>query len=59
MNIKVDRDRFLSELFGLMFNDDPYEMLIPASDPEIDDLTKKENMKAGGNRRRGRRETRP
>jgi uncharacterized protein DUF6117 len=26
---------------GLMFNDDPYEMLIPASDPEFDDLTKK------------------
>jgi Family of unknown function (DUF6117) len=22
--------------FGLMFNDDPYEMLIPACDPEFD-----------------------
>jgi Family of unknown function (DUF6117) len=27
--------------FGLMFNDVPYEMLIPASDLEFDDLTKK------------------
>jgi hypothetical protein len=26
---------------GLMFDTDPYEMLITASDPEFDDLTKK------------------
>lgn len=26
---------------GLIFNDDPYEMLIPASDSEFDDPTKK------------------
>jgi hypothetical protein len=25
---------------GMMFDDDPYEMLIPASAPEFDDLTK-------------------
>ena len=45
--------------FGLMFSSDPYEMLIPASDPEFDDLTKKKKMKAGGSKRRQRRETRP
>lgn len=40
---------------GLMFNTDPYEILIPASDPEFDDLTKKKKMKAAGSgRRRGR-----
>jgi Family of unknown function (DUF6117) len=27
--------------FGLMFNNDPCEMLIPAFDPEFDDLTMK------------------
>jgi uncharacterized protein DUF6117 len=42
--------------FGLMFSCDPYEMLIPASDPEFDNLTKK--MKAGGSRRRRKRESR-
>jgi len=45
--------------FGLMFSSDPYEMLIPASDPEFDDLVKKKKMKAGGKSRRRRRETRP
>jgi uncharacterized protein DUF6117 len=45
--------------FGLMFNDDPYDMLIPASAPEFDDLMKKEKMKAGSSRRRRGRETRP
>ena len=44
---------------GLMFNSDPYKTLIPASDPEFDDLTKKKKMKAGGNARRRKRETRP
>jgi hypothetical protein len=44
---------------GLMFNSDPYEMLIPASDPEFDDLVKKEKMKAAGGARRRRRKTRP
>jgi hypothetical protein len=44
---------------GLMFNNDPYETLIPASDPEFDDLTKKKKIKAGGKSRRRRRETRP
>ena len=28
--------------FGLMFNSDPYEMLIPASDSEFDALVKKD-----------------
>jgi Family of unknown function (DUF6117) len=42
--------------FGLMFSSDPYEALIPASDPEFDNLTKK--MKAGGSRRRRKRESR-
>jgi hypothetical protein len=37
---------------GLMFKSDPYEMLIPASDPEFDDLTKKEKMEAAGSKRR-------
>ena len=45
--------------FGLMFSSDPYETLIPASDPEFDALTKKEKMNAGGSRRRRRRKTRP
>jgi Family of unknown function (DUF6117) len=45
--------------FGLMFNSDPYETLIPALDPEFDDLTKKKKMKAGRSRRSRRRETRP
>jgi Family of unknown function (DUF6117) len=45
--------------FGLMFSCDPYEMLIPASDPEFDDLTKKKKMKAAGRGRRRRRESRP
>jgi Family of unknown function (DUF6117) len=44
--------------FGLMFSHDPYEMLIPASDPEFDDLTKEEKMKAGGRSRRRKRESR-
>jgi hypothetical protein len=44
---------------GLMFSRDPYETLIPASDPEFDDLTEKKKMKAGGKRRRRRREDRP
>jgi hypothetical protein len=44
---------------GLMFSSDPYEMLIPASDPEFDDLTKKKKIKAGGKSRRRKRETRP
>jgi hypothetical protein len=44
--------------FGLMFSHDPYEMLIPASDPEFDDLTKEKKMKAGGSKRRRRRENR-
>jgi Family of unknown function (DUF6117) len=42
--------------FGLMFSSDPYEALIPASDPEFDNLTKK--MRAGGSRRRRKRESR-
>jgi hypothetical protein len=44
---------------GLMFSSDPYETLIPASDPEFDDLTDKKKMKAGGKRRRRGRENRP
>jgi hypothetical protein len=44
---------------GLMFKSDPYEMLIPASDPEPDDLTKKEKMEAAGSKRRRKRESRP
>ncbi len=44
---------------GSMFNSDPYEMLIPASDPEFDGLVKKEKMKAAGGARRRRRKTRP
>jgi hypothetical protein len=40
---------------GLMFNTDPYEILIPASDPEFDDLAKKKKMKAAGSGRRRRR----
>jgi len=43
---------------GLMFSSDPYEMLIPASDPEFDDLTKEMKMKAGGRSRRRKRESR-
>jgi hypothetical protein len=45
--------------FGLMFTSDPYETLIPASDPEFDDLSSKKKMKAGGKRRRQGRENRP
>jgi hypothetical protein len=44
---------------GLMFSRDPYEMMIPASDPEFDDLVKKEKMKAAGGTRGWRRKTRP
>jgi len=44
---------------GLMFKSDPYEMLIPASDPEFDDLMKKEKMEAAGSMRRRKRESRP
>jgi hypothetical protein len=44
---------------GLMFSSDPYETLIPASDPEFDGLTDKKKMKAGGKRRRQGRENRP
>jgi hypothetical protein len=44
---------------GLMFNSDPYETLIPASDPEFDDLVKKEKTKAVGGARRRRRKTHP
>jgi hypothetical protein len=44
---------------GLMFNNDPYETLIPASDPEFDNLTKKKKIKAGGKSRRRRQEIRP
>jgi hypothetical protein len=43
---------------GLMFSSDPYEMLIPASDPEFDDGANEKKMKAGGNARRRRRERR-
>ena len=43
---------------GLMFSSDPYEILIPASDPEFDDLANKKKMKADGNARRRRRENR-
>jgi Family of unknown function (DUF6117) len=45
--------------FGLMFKSDPYEMLIPASAPEFDDLAKKEKMKAAGSMRRRKWESRP
>jgi len=45
--------------FGLMFSNDPYETLIPASDPEFDDLTKKKKMRAAGRGRRRRQESRP
>ncbi len=45
--------------FGLMFDNDPYETLIPASDPKFDNLTKKKKMKAGGNTRRRSRKTCP
>src|SRR5262249_33496708 len=44
--------------FGLMFSHDPYEMLIPASDPKFDDLTKEKKMKAAGSWRRRERESR-
>jgi hypothetical protein len=44
---------------GLMFSSDPYEMLIPASDPEFDDGADKKKMKAGGKKRRQGRENRP
>jgi hypothetical protein len=44
---------------GLMFSSDPYEMLIPASDPEFDDSANKKKIKADSNRRRRRRENRP
>ena len=37
--------------FGLMFKSDPYEMLIPASDPEFD----QHEMKAGSSKRRRKR----
>jgi hypothetical protein len=40
---------------GVMFSSDPYETLIPASDPELDDLTKEKKMKAGGKSRRRKR----
>jgi hypothetical protein len=43
---------------GLMFSSDPYEMLIPASNPEFDDGPNEKKMKAGGNERRRRRESR-
>jgi len=43
---------------GLMFNNDPYEMLVPAFDPEFDDGAEKKKMKADGNARRRRRENR-
>ncbi|HZF41634.1 MAG TPA: DUF6117 family protein [Blastocatellia bacterium] len=45
--------------FGLMFSRDPYEMLLPASDPEFDDGANTRKMKAGGKRRRQWRENRP
>src|SRR5262245_62308210 len=45
--------------FGLMFKSDPYEMLIPASDPEFDDGADKKKMKAGGKKWRQGRENRP
>jgi Family of unknown function (DUF6117) len=45
--------------FGVMFSSDPYEILIPASDPEFDELSDKKKMKAGGKRRRQGRENRP
>lgn len=34
--------------FGLMFNSDPYEMLLPPTDPEID----QHEMKEGGGKRK-------
>jgi hypothetical protein len=43
---------------GLMFSIDPYETLIPASDPEFDDGANEKKMKPGGNARRRRRENR-
>ena len=43
---------------GVMLGSDPYETLIPASDPEFDDLTKEKKMKAGGKSRRRKRENR-
>jgi hypothetical protein len=45
--------------FGLMFSGDPYQTLIPASDPEFDDGANEKKMKAGGKARRGKRESRP
>jgi Family of unknown function (DUF6117) len=45
--------------FGLMFSSDPYETLIPASDPQFDDGANEKKMKAGGKARRGKRENRP
>jgi hypothetical protein len=44
--------------FGLMFSSDPYQTLIPASDPEFDDGANKKKMKAGGNARRRKRDSR-
>lgn len=56
---KVDREPEIEMVpFGLMFSSDPYEMMIPASDPEFDDLVKKKKMKAAGGTRRRRRKTR-
>jgi len=56
---KADREPEIEMVpFGLMFSSDPYEMLIPASDPEFDYLTNAKKMKAGGSRRRRRRENR-
>jgi hypothetical protein len=45
--------------FGVMFSNDPYEILIPASAPEFDELSDKKKMNAGGKRRRQGRENRP
>lgn len=44
---------------GLMFSSDPYETLVPASNTEFDDGANKKKMKAGGNARRRKRESRP
>jgi uncharacterized protein DUF6117 len=44
---------------GLMFNDDPYEMLVPSSDLNSMISHEVKKINAGGSRQRRRRETCP
>jgi hypothetical protein len=56
--MKFKRDLPIKEIERAADGED-YEMLIPATDHEFDDLTKKKKMKAAGRGRRRRRESRP